>query len=126
MLLGGGTLDGTRVLAPRSVAALLANQTGALPIGPMRSTSARISADVEFFPGVPKSHSLACLRVEADVPGMRRAGAQGWAGILNTHYWIDPAAGIAAVFMTQVLPFMDPAIAAAYATVERAVYAGAR
>lgn len=126
MLLGGGTLEGTRVLAPRSVSALLANQTGALPIGPMRSTSARISADVEFFPGVPKSHSLACLRVEADVPGMRRAGAQGWAGILNTHYWIDPAAGIAAVFMTQVLPFMDPAIAAAYATVERAVYAGAR
>jgi methyl acetate hydrolase len=126
MLLGKGALDGTRVLAPASVAALLANQTGALAIAPMRSTSARFSADVELFPGIAKSHSLACLRVEADVPGMRRAGAQGWAGILNTHYWVDPAAGIAAVFMTQVLPFMDPRVAAAYAGIERAIYSGAR
>jgi CubicO group peptidase (beta-lactamase class C family) len=126
MLLGGGALDGTRVLSAASVTALLASQTGSLPIRRMRSTTARISADVAFFPDIPKSHSLACLRVEADVPGMRHAGAQGWAGILNTHYWIDPVAGIAAVFMTQVLPFMDPAVAAAYAAFERAVYAGAR
>lgn len=126
MLLGHGALDGARLLTPASVDALLANQTGALAIPPMRATSARISADVAFFPGTRKSHSLACLRVEEDVPGMRRAGAQGWAGILNTHYWIDPAAGLAAVFMTQVLPFMDPAVAAAYAEVERAIQAGAR
>jgi len=126
MLLGGGMLEGTRVLAPASVAALLANQTGTLQIAPMRSTTSRISADVDFFPAVPKSHSLAALRVEADVPDMRRAGAQGWAGILNTHYWIDPAAGIAAVFMTQMLPFMDPAVAAARQDFERAVYSGAR
>ena len=30
-----------------------------------------------------------------------------WAGYLNTYYWIDPKKHVAAVFMTQVLPFAD-------------------
>ncbi len=124
MLLGGGALDGARVLSPAAVAELLANQTGGLRVGAMRSVLPAASADVELFPGTPKGHSLAYLRVEADVPGMRAAGAQGWAGILNTHCWLDPARGIAGLFLTQVRPFCDPRVMAAYAAFERAVYAG--
>jgi methyl acetate hydrolase len=84
------------------------------------------SASAEFFPGARKSHSLACLRVEDDVPGMRRAGSCGWAGLMNTHYWIDPATGICAVLMMQQLPFMEPGAAATYEAFERAVYAELR
>lgn len=45
----------------------------------------------------------------------------GWAG---THFFIDPATGIAAVFGTQILPFPDPQVAALWERLERALYAG--
>jgi CubicO group peptidase (beta-lactamase class C family) len=123
MLLGGGMLDGTRILAPETVATLLARQTGDMEVGRLPSAQPRASADLDLFPGTPKSHSLAAIRVEADVPGMRRAGSQGWAGILNTHWWIDPAAGLAGVLMTQTMPFIEPRFMALYEAFERAVYA---
>jgi methyl acetate hydrolase len=37
----------------------------------------------------------------------RRPGALTWAGIFNTHFWVDPAANTGVVFMTQTLPFYD-------------------
>jgi CubicO group peptidase (beta-lactamase class C family) len=37
----------------------------------------------------------------------RKAASLAWAGLYNTHYWIDPASGIARVIMMQVLPFAD-------------------
>ena len=55
---------------------------------------------------------------------MRSVGAQGWAGVLNSHYWFDPAKDVAAVIMTQSLPFADPRFMDTYAAYERAVYAG--
>ena len=124
MLLGGGALDGARILSEGAVATLLAAQPGTQGAGTLASAHPRSTADLDLFPGTPKSHSLAALRVEADVPGMRRAGAQGWAGILNTHYWIDPASGLAAVLMTQTLPFVEPGFMRLYGEFERAVYAG--
>jgi len=30
-----------------------------------------------------------------------------WAGIQNTHFWIDPTNGISVVLMLQILPFYD-------------------
>lgn len=124
MLLGGGALDGARVLPAAAVEALLSNQTGELEIPPFVSVSRAASASFEMFPGIRKSHSLAFLRVEEDVPGRRRAGANGWAGLMNTHAWVDPAAGVCAVLMLQHIPFMDPAAAQTLEEFERAVYAG--
>jgi hypothetical protein len=42
---------------------------------------------------------------------------------MNTHWWVDPAADVAGLFMTQALPFLDPAIQRAYETFERDCYA---
>ncbi len=123
MLIGGGALDGTRILSAAAMAELLANQIGDLRIGRLVTAQPAATADLDLFPGIPKTHSLAALRVEADVPGMRRAGSQGWAGLLNTHYWIDPSSGIAAVLMTQMLPFVDPRFTRVYEAFERGVYA---
>lgn len=124
MLLGGGALDGARILSEAAVAELLADQTPGLGIARMVAVAPG-SVDFELFPGIRKSHSLAYMRVEADVPGMRAAGAQGWAGILNTHCWIDPARDVAGLFLTQVRPFGDARVMAAYADFERAVYRSA-
>jgi CubicO group peptidase (beta-lactamase class C family) len=63
------------------------------------------------------------MRNEADIPGMRRGGSQSWAGVLNSHYWFDPASDVAAVIMTQSLPFVEPRWMKTYEAFERATYA---
>ncbi len=123
MILNGGALDGVRLIGADTLAALLGNQIGALRIGRLPTVAPALSADIDLFPGTPKTHSLAFMRVEADVPGMRAAGSQGWAGVCNTHYWIDPARDRAGILMTQSLPFVEPRFLATYGAFERAVYA---
>ncbi|MEE8602041.1 serine hydrolase domain-containing protein [Euzebya tangerina] len=123
MFLRGGELDGNRVLSQQSVEQMLANHIGDLRVTPMPSQAPPLSADVTLFPDTPKTHSFGFVRVEEDVPGMRSAGSQGWAGVLNSHYWFDPAADLAAVIMTQSLPFADPRFMATYEAFEKAVYA---
>ena len=123
MVLGGGALDGNRILSAQAVAAMLAARTGGLLVPRMASVAPRVSRDFEPFPDRRVSHSMAWARLEDDLPGRRRAGAQFWAGALNTHCWLDPAAGIAGLFMTQLAPFADPALVQAHDAFEEAIYA---
>ncbi len=57
---------------------------------------------------------------------MRAAGTGDWGGLLNCAYWIDRTNGVAAVIMTQLLPFYDEAIVRAFAEFELGVYAELR
>jgi CubicO group peptidase (beta-lactamase class C family) len=82
-----------------------------------------VTADCDPFAGVRRTHSFGFLRNEDDILGMRAAGSQSWAGVLNTHYWFDPTNDIAAVIMTQSLPFVEPRYMQLYEAYERAVYA---
>ncbi len=125
MLMKGGELDGRRVIGAETLGRLLENQIGALRMGPMRTVAPPISADVDLFPGIDKTHSFFCMRVEGDVPGMRSAGAQAWAGVLNTHYWFDPSRDVIGLIMTQTLPFVEPPFLRLYERFERAVYRAA-
>ena len=118
MLLNRGTLDGARILSAPAVDALLAARTG--PLGPMPSTKPATSATVVRFG--PATHSLLGVRTEAAIPGRRSAGAQGWAGLYNTHWWLDPGRARAGLFLTQCRPFFDPAVIAAFDAFERAVH----
>lgn len=124
MLLAGGALDGARVLRPETVAMLLDTPPDAPVMGPMISQSPGSSADVDLFPGVIQRHGLLAPAVTAAVPGRRGAGALGWAGLLNTHWWLDPGRGVAGVVMMQQLPFASPRALAVLEGVERAVRAG--
>ena len=56
------------------------------------------------------------------VPNGRGAGSLTWGGLLNTYYWIDPTARVAAVFMTQVLPFADERTLQVCRQFERGIY----
>jgi len=123
MVLNGGELDGARVLAPETVAAMSENAIGDLRLTRQPTTNPQLGADIDLFPEIEKSFTLGFMRNEDDIPGRRRAGALSWAGVMNTHYWIDPAAGVTAVLMMQHLPFVDPNALAAYDRFERAVYA---
>ena len=122
MLLGGGSLDGARILEPESVAAMSRNQIGTLRAGVMTSTMPQFSLPIDLFPGMATQWGLGFAINPDPGPDGRAAGALAWAGIANTYYWIDPANGIAAVLLMQLLPFGDPAAQAVYAAFERAVY----
>ncbi len=41
-----------------------------------------------------------------DIPGRRRAGTGSWAGLFNTHFFIDRTTGICASIYTNSLPFI--------------------
>ncbi|MEM7270364.1 MAG: serine hydrolase domain-containing protein [Pseudomonadota bacterium] len=116
MILRGGE----DVLSPASIDSLFSPRTGPLP--PMISQSPTASADVDLFPGYKATFALGGLRVEQDIPGKRRAGSVGWAGMLNTHFWIDRTAGVAGLAMMQHLPFVDANAMAVYDAFERALY----
>jgi CubicO group peptidase (beta-lactamase class C family) len=122
MYLNKGQLDGQRILGAACVESMLANQIGSTPIPRMKTVAPAITADTEFFPGRRKSHSMAFMRFDEDIPGMRHAGSQAWAGVLNSHYWFDPKAGLAGLLMTQSLPFVEPRFMDTYERFERAAY----
>jgi len=123
MVLGGGALNGARILSEDGVGAMLGDHMNGLAFEKMVTVAPPVTADFDPFPDVRKTHSFAFMRNEADIPGMRTAGSQSWAGVLNSHYWIDPQKGLASVIMTQALPFVEPRFMGLYEAWERAVYA---
>lgn len=121
MVLNKGQLDGQRILSESAVEQMCADQMQGKTFQTMKSVAPPITADVVMPEGT--THSIAFVRYEADVPGMRKAGTQSWAGVCNTHYWIDPASDLCAVIMTQSLPFLEPRFLDTYQAYERALYA---
>jgi len=101
MMLGGGTLDGVRILGPKSVAMFSMNL---LP-----NAGSMVGMTTWSF-GIPEGHagygfSLACA-VKTDVAASMMPGSVGefsWSGAASTYFWIDPAENLAVTFFTQVL-----------------------
>jgi methyl acetate hydrolase len=122
MLLNGGSLNGAHVLRPETVALMNRNQTGEIETGRLKTVAPSLSNDVDFFPGMHLRWGLGYMITMGAVPGGRSAGSITWAGLLNTYYWIDPSKRVAAVFMTQVLPFADHHALRVYRDFERGVY----
>ena len=123
MLLRGGTLDGARLLAPETVAEMSRNQIGDINVVPMVSSVPTSSYSCDFFPGMPQKWGLGFLINTQPGPHGRNPGSLAWAGLVNTYFWIDPTAGLAAVLLTQSLPFADPKALALLAALERGLYA---
>ena len=123
-LMRGGTHDGVRILRPETVALMGKNQIGDIEAGVLRTTTPALSNDVDFFPGISLKWGIGHMLNMQAVPESRSAGSMTWAGLYNTYYWIDPAKRVAAVFMTQVLPFADHRVLRLYRGFERGIYAG--
>jgi CubicO group peptidase (beta-lactamase class C family) len=120
-LLNGGSLRGTSILRPETVAAMSENQIGGLQAGILRTTNPALSNNVDFFPGVQLRWGLGHMINIDPVPGGRKAGSLTWAGLFNTYYWIDPTMRIAGVVMMQILPFADREALKAYRQFERGI-----
>src|SRR5262245_30079282 len=122
MLLNNGSLNGTCILRPETVALMNQNQIGDIEAGHLKTTAPLASNDVDFFPGISLRWGLGHMINMAPIPDGRSAGSLTWGGLFNTYYWIDPTKRVAGLFMTQVLPFADRQALRVYRAFERGVY----
>lgn len=125
MLLGGGSFAGTKILEKSTVDAAFTNQIGELSFPERIPTADPASShDLALGPGYKWGYGL--LLTTEQVPGMRAPGSGAWAGLLNSHFWVDPVNRITGAIYSQSLPFVPPEQVALYADFERAVYASRR
>ena len=122
MILRGGELDGVRILSAETVAEMGRNQVGPLRAGAMGSSMPELAGPFDPIPDQHTGWGLGFLINPETGPAGRSPGSLAWAGIFNSYYWIDPAAGIAGVFIAQLSPFGDPGALAAFAALERMAY----
>jgi CubicO group peptidase (beta-lactamase class C family) len=126
MLVGGGELDGARVLRPETVAEMGRNQIGELNVRRLETAIPASSRDAEFFPGMTKKWGLGYMISTEAGPGGRSAGSLAWAGLANTYYWIDPTHRLTGLILTQILPFADPIVLDTFEQFEQAIYTAHR
>jgi len=121
MVLNGGQLGGARILTPEGAATLGLNHMGDCRVYKLKAAIG-LTNDAEFFPGVPKSWSLAFQINHQAAPTGRPAGGMMWAGLANSYYWVDPTHGLAGVYLTKIFPFADDKSLPLYLDFEKAVY----
>ena len=91
MLLSSGTLDGAQILEHETVDAAFSTRSASLDFPEGIETATRARRPLPGRPG-PEVRPRAAAELH-DVPGMRAAGSGAWAGIFNTHFWVDPKTG---------------------------------
>ena len=122
MLLGGGTLDGVKILERATVQDAFSNQIGDLDFPPAIQTGdPAVSYDFNGGPG--HKWGLGLLLNTQQAPGMRAPGSGAWAGLFNTHFWVDPERRVTGAVYTQSLPFVEPRVFQVYVDFEHALYA---
>ncbi|MGB7373275.1 serine hydrolase domain-containing protein [Pontixanthobacter sp.] len=126
MVLRGGELNGNRIVSEAAIAEMSRNQIGDLRAGYMGSAMPDLAQPFDTFPDQHTGWGLGFLINPEPVAGGRSAGSLAWAGIFNSYYWIDPAAGVAGVFISQLSPFGDPGALAAFGVLEQMAYADQR
>lgn len=101
MLLAGGTLDGTRLLGPRTVAFMTRNH---LPGGAdLEAFGRRLNAETSYEGmGFGLGFSVTLDPAAAKLTGS--AGEYAWGGAASTAFWVDPSEELTAVFLTQLMP----------------------
>lgn len=125
-LLGGGALGGARILSPDSVEMMGSNQIGTLSIRPVPSLMPRFITDRAELPGSLDKFGLG-FAINTGTQGTARgAKTMSWSGAFNTFFWIDRERELAAVLMTQSLPFFDAGAKKLLEDFDRAVYAAER
>ena len=123
MLLNGGSLGNATLLSPKSVAMMGDNHIGAVIVEEQPAADA---ARTRPFPlGAGRDTFGLGFQIAARDERyirLRSPGSLSWAGINNTHFWIDPDRHLAVVVLMQVLPFYDERCIEVLRGVEELVY----
>ena len=100
-LLNGGTLDGVRLIGPKTLALMTANHLPGNRDLPEMSRSMFAEATYSGV-GFGLGFSVTMNPAKTLVPGS--PGEYAWGGAATTSFWIDPAEELITIFMTQVIP----------------------
>lgn len=101
MLLGGGALDGTRIIGSRTLAFMTRNH---LPGGADLSAMATGGFSESAYEGVGFGLGFA-VKLDPVCNGYPAStGSYFWGGLASTLFWVDPAEELVVIFMTQLMP----------------------
>jgi CubicO group peptidase (beta-lactamase class C family) len=101
MLVNGGTLDGVRLLSPKTIEFMTMSHTSELT-PPLQLLGAGVNFGLGF-------------RVVTDVASTQTLGSNGlygWSGIYGTNFWVDPKEKLVAIMMVNKYP--GPTVAASF------------
>jgi methyl acetate hydrolase len=126
MLMHGGTFNSAQILRPETVTWMSQNRIGDLSVPPTWYSTDHSSSLAVTLGGMLGSSDLkwgviGVINTEP-VPGGRSTGSSGWAGLANTFFWLDPIKRVAAVILTQSLPFWDLGVIGVCKQFETSVY----
>ena len=99
MLRRGGSLDGVRILGPKTVQAM----TMARLAPEVRDNGATEYPASHLYPGQSFGLGAGVITDPTQAGVVSSKGEYSWGGIANTKFWIDPEEDLVVVFMTQVL-----------------------
>lgn len=101
MLLNGGSLDGNRLLSPKTVEYMTENHLPGgetiLSMGDKTFSEARMEGN-----GFGLLGSVMTDPIEAAQPGS--VGTFAWGGLASTYFWVDPLEELIGIQMTQLIP----------------------
>lgn len=123
MFLNDGKSQGKTILSKNSIEAMTKNQIGSVVLQ-TQPAAQPITRPFPVAPGAGRDKfgfGFALTASNKENPSLRSAGSYTWAGIYNTHFWVDPKREIAGVIMFQVLPFYDDATMKVYQDFEDAI-----
>jgi CubicO group peptidase (beta-lactamase class C family) len=93
MLLNGGSLDGARLLSPKTIELMT------------RSHTSELTPPLQLLgPGVNFGLGFRVVTDLAQTQTLGSDGLYGWSGIYGTNFWVDPKEKLVAVLMVQKYP----------------------
>lgn len=101
LLVGGGAVDGVRLLSPRTLRFMASNH---LPGGRLLNEMGQTTFSEVAMEGTGFGLGFSVLVDPAANQTLGSKGLYAWGGAASTAFWIDPVEELAVVFMTQLLP----------------------
>jgi CubicO group peptidase (beta-lactamase class C family) len=101
MLLNGGSLDGVRIISPKTLELMTANH---LPGGKdLTQLSVSLFSEATYAGvGFGLGFAVTLDPARTLLPGS--VGDFSWGGMASTYFWVDPREELIVIFMTQLMP----------------------
>jgi CubicO group peptidase (beta-lactamase class C family) len=124
MFLNKGKWQGKTIMKSQSIRAMTSNQIGSVVVDSQPAVQPNLARAFPVAPSAGRDKFGFGFQITAsnrENTNLRSPGSYTWAGIFNTHFWVDPKREIAGVIMMQVLPFYDDSVMKAYQDFEEAI-----
>lgn len=122
LMLGRGQRDGVRLISEATFEEMTRDHLADLGLTVVEQPGAYPAWSEAFPLGAGSDGFSLGFQVASGAPEGRSDGSLSWAGLYNTHFWIDTEAEIGVVLLVQLLPFYDEQVIETLRAAERALY----